>query len=76
MNLKFKKNVKIEDTYYLSTQFVCEPVHLDARQASLLATLPVLRITYQSCSLRSPPSAAFSANTLTKNVHKFEGCRC
>ena len=29
----------------------------------------------ESCSPRSPPSAASSADTLTKNVHKFEGCR-
>ena len=44
---------------------------LDVRRASLLATVPVLRITYQSCSPRSSPSA----DTFTKNVLKFEGCR-
>ena len=47
--------------------------HCNACRVSLLAMLPMLRITYQSCSPRSPPSAASSADTLTKNVHKFEG---
>ena len=42
---------------------------LDVRRASLLAMLPVLRITYQCCSPRSPPSAAPSAGT---DPSKFE----
>ena len=41
----------------------------------ILATLLVLRIIYQSCSPRSPPSAASSADPLAKNVHKSKGCR-
>ena len=36
----------------------------NARNASLVATLPVFRIIYQSCSPRSPPSNASSADTL------------
>ena len=38
-------------------------LHSWSRSISILATLPVLRITYQSYSPRSPPSAV----TLTKN---------
>ena len=40
-----------------------------SRSISILATLPVLRKTYKSCSQRSPPSA----DTLAKNVHKSKG---
>ena len=36
----------------------------NVRRASLLVTLPELRIIYQSCSLCSPPSAAVSADAL------------
>ena len=43
----------------------CSPrlLHSWSRSISILATLPVLRIIYQSCSPRSPPSAASSADT-------------
>ena len=46
-----------------------------ARQASLLATLPALRITYQSCSPRSPLSPPLAPATLPKMCKNFEGCR-
>ena len=38
--------------------------------------LTVLRTIYQSCSPRSPPNAASSADTLAKNVPKSKGWQC
>ena len=48
-----------QQLFYMNTFFDCRVCRaLDAGRASLLAMLPVLRITYQSCSPRSAKALA------------------
>ena len=63
-------------TNFVSTTFLYDDFFLTALLIVVklnFSDAPMLRITYQSCSLRSPPSAASSPDTLQICAHFGEG---